>query len=162
MHKKLLTLGLTTLGLLTTSVSADAALINFYYTGTDVTASGQLTTDTEGTTITGISGERNGVAINSLLPPGSYPLEVPNDNVFIPSNLPAFLTYNGLSYQTTEGSNYNLYYDDDLLVPLYTEVFGDEENLVRVTATFTSVPEPSMVLGTVVILGLGALSRKKS
>ena len=76
-------IALTTL-LLSLSVPVQAATWNFSYNGNGISVSGQLTTDSTGTLITGISGTRNGLEITGLLPVNSY---ANNDNIFIPTNI---------------------------------------------------------------------------
>lgn len=96
----------------TTPTSA-AISVNFSYSAPQVTASGVLVTN--GNQITGITGTRNGVAIDSLLPP-DYQMNrdgidvmagLGNDNLLQPSS--PQLNERGFSY-TAGGLIYNVYY----------------------------------------------------
>jgi hypothetical protein len=75
--------------------TAKAAQFDFSYTGTGINASGVIATDATGTLITGITGQRNGVSITSVAAPNTL---AGNDNVFNPTGNPAFLTFNGVSF----------------------------------------------------------------
>lgn len=89
--------------------SAQASVIfNFAYSYAGVTSSGQfVTTDNLNGTflVTGVSGERNGVVIASLLPVGTGGL---TSNLLYPANaIP--VDFPGVSYQLTDGMQINLY-----------------------------------------------------
>ena len=143
--------------------AANAALHNFSYTGTGINASGVITTDAAGTLITGITGQRNGVAITSLLAPGSFPLPLyPNDNVFIPTGNPAFLSTNGVSFSLASSPNpLNIFFFST--DSTYRETPDDSLGTV-VNATFTIVPEPSSLFGLAALtaLGIGASLKRKN
>ncbi len=118
-----------------------------------------MTTDAAGTLVTGITGIRNGVNITSLLPAGGYAF---NDNGFNPSGNPAFLTFNGVSYEVLGVDKYNFFYDFDNTAGGgigYFDFIGTGTP-TAVTATFTPVPEPSMVFGFVA-LGIGVGLKRK-
>ena len=147
-------------------------LYNFSYSGTGINATGTLTLGDPGTEpgsflITGITGERNGVAISSLLDPGTFPVGTnprtgnpltPNDNLFFP-NQDIQLTFAGLSFQTADGNKYNPFYDADL--SSYRECSLNCEEISDVTFTTTAVPEPASVLGLVAFGALGATLKGK-
>ncbi|GET41407.1 PEP-CTERM sorting domain-containing protein [Microseira wollei] len=163
-------------GMVMASSPASAAqLYNFSYSGTGIDATGTLTLGAPGTDpgsflITGITGERNGVAITSLLPVGSYPVgsdpvtgdpAVPNDNLFFP-NQDIKLSFAGFSFQTVDGNKYNPYYDAEVKSYRECSTTGCAVEDPKVTFTSTAVPEPASVLGLVAFGALGAtLTRKK-
>lgn len=162
----------TTVGMLIASTPASAAqLYNFSYSGTDINAEGTFTTDGPGKEpgsflITGITGQRNGVAITQLLPPGTYPVGpdvTPNDNLFFP-NQDIKLTFPGFSFQTADNKQYNAYYDTDK--SSYLECSTPRcDNDPQITFTATPVPEPASVLGLLAFSVLGAnsvLKKKKA
>jgi len=159
---------LTTL-LVSLSTPVEAATWNFSYNGNEISASGELTTDTAGTLVTSISGARNGVEITGLLPVKSY---ANNDNIFVPSGNPGFVDILGLSYETNDNIAYNLYYSNTI-----TTNYGECNNIEMpscnfpyignvVSATFNEVPQPSIVLGAFTALAMlgfvsGSLKNKK-
>ncbi|MFB2978470.1 PEP-CTERM sorting domain-containing protein [Microseira sp. BLCC-F43] len=154
--------------LMASSPVSAAQLYNFSYSGTGINATGTLTLGDPGTDpgsflITGMTGERNGVAISSLLPVGSYPTgpdTVPNDNLFFP-NQDIKLTFAGLSFQTVDGNKYNPYYDS--AVSSYREcntpTCAAEDP--KLTFSSTAVPEPASVLGLLAFGALGATLKGK-
>ncbi len=152
--------------LMASSPVSAAQLYNFSYSGTGINATGTLTLGDPGTDpgsflIAGITGERNGVAISSLLPVGSYPTGpdlTPNDNLFFP-NQDIQLTFAGLSFQTADGNKYNPFYDADL--SSYRECSLNCDEISDVTFTSTAVPEPASVLGLVAFGALGATLKGK-
>ena len=150
-------------------------LYNFSYSGTGINATGTLTLGDPGTEpgsflITGITGERNGVAISSLLDPGTFPVGTnprtgnpltPNDNLFFPEQ-DIKLTFAGFSFQTVDGNNYNAYYSSTAssYKECNTPTCAAEDP--QVTFTSTAVPEPASVLGLLAFGALGAtVTRKK-
>ena len=101
------------------TIGATSSSVNFSYSAPEVTASGVLQTKIDPATksyqITGITGTRNGVAIDSLLPP-DYQTNIKgvevktgegNDNLLQPSS--PQLDESGFSY-TAGGQTYNVYY----------------------------------------------------
>ena len=167
-HQKL-AVATSSLALLTTTAIAPATAANFKfsYSGSningDVDASGVLTTDdynaeNDSYLITGITGTRNGVEIDSLLPPGSSSFEDSNNNLLF-SNSPQ-VDFCGFSY-TAGGSTYNLF---SIAGSVYGEKSADGAIFpVTFSATPTAVPEPSSILGTlgVSVLFGGALLKRK-
>ncbi len=143
-------------------------LYNFSYSGTGINATGTLTLGDPGTEpgsflITGITGERNGIAISSLLPVGSYPTEpnTPNDNLFFPEQ-DIKLTFAGFSFQTVDGNNYNAYYSSTASSYKECNTPTCAAQDPQVTFTSTAVPEPASVLGLLAFGALGAtVTRKK-
>ncbi len=101
------------------TIGATSSSVNFSYSDPEVTASGVLQTTLDPATqsyqITGITGTRNGVAIDSLLPPDYQTningIEVTagegNDNL-LQTSFP-FLDESGFSY-SAGGQTYNVYY----------------------------------------------------
>lgn len=153
----------SSLAFLTVAAMAPAIAANFKfsYSGSNingaVSASGTLTTDDYSTEegnylITSITGTRNGVAIDSLIPPSSSSSEDNNDNFLFP-NSPQ-VDFFGFSY-TAAGATYNLFSVSGGTASAYGETSADGVVFpVIFSATPTAVPEPSTVLGT---LGAGIL-----
>ncbi len=154
---------------------AEAAQFDFSYSGDGVEASGILTTtdldpSTNTYTVTGISGERNGVLISGLLPPNTFPSDVlPNNNLLFQSS--PFLDIGGFSYSA--GSRYyNPYFSSSLSsylefanLPGTTEVGNNLPTSIAFSLQPTqSVPEPSAINFNVVIAGsaLWLVKRKLS
>ncbi len=165
---------------LTTGLTVDrsaktvqAAQFNYSYSGAGVEASGVLTTtdssDANGyLTITGITGQRNGATITALLPPGSFPNDVPpfgvpNDNLF--STTQPFLTFNGFSYLVGTQPENVFYYQDTGGYAETDDPNGDPVNY-RLLNKFDvqPVPEPGSVGGLSVVLlgGIWLLKRKSA
>ncbi|WP_017317629.1 hypothetical protein [Mastigocladopsis repens] len=148
-----------------------AATFNFSYTGVSVisptdtvTASGVLTTDpydpaTDTYQITDITGTRNGVEIDSLLSPNTFP---DNNNVLYADSLQ--LDEFGFSY-TAGGMSYNVFDTYQYIEIGYTGTdYGDSSTIpVNIAYPLTSfsitrvtpVPESSSMLG---ILGISVLA----
>jgi hypothetical protein len=108
---------------------AFADTFNFNYSGvgtigsttTNFTGSGSFTATLTGTAgqylINSVTGTANGVAIAGLLAPGIYPSTTsgsePNDNLlFFPLASGGALDLNGFSFNTTDGTDYNIFYFD--------------------------------------------------
>ena len=128
--------------------SASADTFNFSYSSPSDTASGVLTTNpynsaTNSYLITEITGARDGVSIDSLLPSDSF---AGNDNLLLAST--SKLDINGFSY-IAGGKYFGVYFGGDY----YHEVTPSVDQIVAFSAT--AVPEPSSVLG---VLGLGVLT----
>lgn len=152
------------------STPASAEGFNFSYFGSNingsVNTSGLLKTGSYNPTsnsyqITDITGTRNGVEIDSLLPPGSFSSENQNDNLLFP-NSPQ-IDFFGFSY-TAGGITYNPFSISTGMPSLYGE---NSTSGVIVPITFSAtpadVPEPSSVLGilTVGVLIKGTLLKRK-
>lgn len=163
-----LTTGLTVDG---SANPVQAAQFNYSYSGDGVEARGVLTTtdsrDANGyLTITGITGQRNGATITALLPPGSFPNDVPpfgvpNDNLF--STTQPFLSFNGFSYLVGAQPENVFYYPDEGRYAETDDPNGDPVNY-RLLNKFDvhRVPEPSSVGGlSVALLGSMWLLKKK-
>jgi hypothetical protein len=94
---------------LTIAGPASAEVFDFSYTGSGIVASGTfVTTDTPDLngyyTVTSIDGTRNGAAM-SLLAPGTFPADGPNDNLVQPNT--NMVDYSGIGYSTDQ--DYNLF-----------------------------------------------------
>jgi hypothetical protein len=88
--------------------------------------------------------------IIGVLAPGAYQ---GNDNLFNPSGSPSFLNFNGVSFNTS-ASNYNLYYDNEVLAYTFSGNFGTN------TGTFNAAQELPEINGATfpkAILLLGSL-----
>ncbi|MEH2183908.1 PEP-CTERM sorting domain-containing protein [Nostoc sp.] len=147
-----------------------AAEFKYFYSGDAVEASGILTTtdstDANGyLTIIGITGQRNGSTITGLLPPGSFPNDVPpfgvpNDNLFSPKQ--PYLSFNGVSYLVGSQPENFFYYPE---VGGYAET--DDPNGAPVNYRLLNkfdvqpVPEPSNAASLSVVLLSGAWLLKK-
>lgn len=162
-------------GMLMASLPASARQFNFSYSGSDINAFGRLTLGAPGTEsgafeITGITGERNGVAISSLLPPGTFPVGtspdgitlVPSDNLFFPDQA-INLGYAGFSFQTADNQKYNVYYDSTVSSYKECNVPTCAVSDPNLTFTSTAVPEPTSILGLLAFgaLGTGLVLKKK-
>ncbi len=140
-----------------------ATLWNWSYTGSGIGAFGTFTTtDTPDGTgaflITAISGERNGIAITGLQPPGTA---IPGNEPFAVDDLVRRgagpqLTGNGFGFSTADGNFANPFFADFTSPPGYLEFFStppftdagggatDSERAVQFTAS--PVPEPASLL----------------
>lgn len=154
--------GVLTTGLATCSFAypVRAAQFNFSYSGTGTLSSGVFTTtdtpDISGyRTITSMTGQRNGVAITTLLAPGSFPdmvSMVSNDNLL--STIQPFLTLGGFSYQAGAVLE-NVYYDPNFSTYFETDdPTGNANGIALNSFNLQRVPEPSFSL---LDIGLGTL-----
>lgn len=137
---------------------------NWRFSGTDVQASGQLTTadaaDADGFhLITGISGQRNGDLITALYPTGQA---IPGNAPFALDNLIRVgpqdqITVHGFGFATASGGYSNPFFADFLSPATYMEVFTTASSYAEVPVTFTAsvVPEPTSLL--LLLAGLGAV-----
>ncbi len=128
-----------------------AATFNFAYSSPSDTASGVLTTDpynpsTNSYLITGISGTRDGVSIDSLVPTDEINSFAGNDNLLLADT--SAPDSNGLAY-TAGGGFFNVYFGGTS----EHEVSLTTDQIVNFSAT--TVPEPSSELG---MLGMGILT----
>jgi hypothetical protein len=143
----------------------------FSYTGTGVTAEGELITDgilAGGFyTVTGITGDRNGISITALSAPGSLG---GNDNLLSPGA--PFVDNNGITY-TAGGVSYNVYLSTNAnsacsgvleISSLNSDVACGRPTQVSldVTPSAAGVPEPaSLALFCSALAGLGWTRRQK-
>jgi hypothetical protein len=181
---KTLTIGLAAVALLALSPSlARASLFwNFSYvdTGTGgslIQASGTLTTAdvltagigtpdaalqpyASGYQITGMTGQRNGVAITGIVPSPNFPNEFQNGNLLLDNGLltvAPWFDWDGFVFTVAGGAQYNL---SSQLAPHnpptidYTVAGGA---FLPVTFSISQVPEPTtMVAGALLLLPFGA------
>jgi len=119
-------------------------IYNFTYSGTGVSASGSF--QVNGTTIVAMSGQRNGSAINALLPGQDG-----GDEQFNVAGNPYF-SFAGLSFSTADGTDANLYFNGNTYVD---EQFapGFQDIPVELSVNPAPVPEPSSIL----LMGSGIL-----
>jgi hypothetical protein len=160
------------------SGSAQAAqFFDFSYSGLDVEASGRFTTTdlVNGFyTITGISGQRNGVSIGSLatlsIPPVSNTLQVRNERVVSPNYAVTYETIisPNFAYRLGDGSNsifyINHFYRNSLppraSYSYYLEDVGRPPTSVSFSLRpVSTIPTPALLPG-LIGLGFGALRKK--
>lgn len=161
--------------------SASAALLwNWSYSAPGINANGTFTTentpDSDGFYLmTAITETRNGQAIIGLQPTAT---SIPGNEPFVVDNLIRLgfpqLTKNGFGYQIADGSYVNPFFASFLPTPAYLEVFsaapfipgfenfGPEDSELEIGFSATLVPEPSSVLGLLVLTGLGMAMGKRS
>jgi hypothetical protein len=147
--------------------SAQAKLWTWSYSGAGVSASGEFTTtDTSYAgdyTVTGVTGQRNGVVITGLLPTGTaIPLNdgYPVDNLLSLSNPPnPQLTVNGFGFSLADGTYSNPYY-----FVTYQEVYTKpvsglfSETQISFSATPVPAPQPGQGFAGLALLTMGALA----
>ena len=173
---KTLAIGLAAFALLAFSPSAVRAslLWNFSYVdtatgGTLIQASGTLTTSDvltafvdgsgmSGYQVTGISGERNTLAITGINPNGSFPAAIIVGSVIFDNGLltpPPQFDNNGLSFFVAP-DEYNLFSVNNVGGGYYEAPNGTFD-YVPVTLTLSQVPEPTtMIAGALLLLPFGA------
>lgn len=160
--------------------AAFADTFTFSFSGSGFTGSGTFTASSTSTSgqflINTVTGMTNGVSIANILAPGVYPPpgDEPNDNLlYYPLVAGGALDIQGFSYDTTDSTDYNIYYydgvyslatgagpsDDPLAVPTYNlDSFTVKDTttgatIVGPTPRATPTPEP----GSLVLLATGAL-----
>jgi hypothetical protein len=146
---------------------AQAATWNWSYSGPGVTASGTFTTAGNAASfedLLSITGTRNGTAITGLVPLGSDPNYI-YDNQF--NNSSPYLTEGGWLYNiggSGPDSNINIYFDstDFQYHDLRLDALGASITDTIVTMTVTAVPEAAtygyMALG---LAGMGLVLRRR-
>ena len=190
MKRCLLTLCGMSVAALLLCPAAFADTFNFTYSGmgsigstpTNFTGSGTFTATPTGTAgeflISSVSGTANGVAIAGLLAPGIYPSassgNPPNDNfIFFPLASGGALDLNGFSFDTTDGTDYNIFYFDPGY-GLVTDSNFDGTDALTFTLTDattgvpvvggppTATPEPeSLALLATGVLGIAGVVRRR-
>lgn len=158
---KMIGLGVLLLGSL--SANATSILWNFNYSGTGVNASGVLTTDSTlsggAYSITGITGQRNGQAILSLVPAGTFG-NLFSDNLLFASG--PFLDYAGITFTTSSGAFNLCYAGPGCGASGYQDITNQSLVYTPVTLNVAKVPEPAtMALFGVGLMLVGFAARKK-
>jgi hypothetical protein len=160
-------LAITLATALAIAAPASAKVFDFSYAGPGIDAAGTFTTtntpDADGFyTITSIEGTRNGVSM-TLLPPGTYPADGPNDNLVQPGT--NMVDFGGVSFSTDQ--DYNVYQPT---ANVYDECFAGCDALpgndvVLTSFSVTAVPEPAawaLMLAGVAGVGAAVRSRRRS
>lgn len=158
--QRVISAGALGLSALLCGTAAQADTWAFSYTGAGITASGTFTTAGSALVaedITSISGFRNGVAITGLVPVGTDP-DFIYDNQFT-STSPNF-TEGGMLFSLAGGGpNTNVYFFETGYFEVYIDGLGAVDT--PITWSVTAVPEPATVLSMVAGLGLlGVYMRK--
>ena len=151
--------------------SAHARLWTWSYSGDGVSASGEFTTtDTiygGDYMITGITGERNGVAITGLQPSGTA---IPGNEPYAVDNLVSLsspqLTINGFGFSLADGTYSNPYYDGGYFD--FHSVPVDPSSSTEPSIVFSATPAPTPQAGqgftgfALLTLGVLALSLRRA
>ena len=198
MKRCLLTLCGMSVAALLLCPAAFADTFNFTYSGlgtigstsTNFTGSGTFTATSTGTSgeflinnVSGVANEGSGnVAIAGLLAPGVYPSAAsgnpPNDNfIFFPLASGGALDLNGFSFDTTDGTDYNIFYfdpgyglvtdpnfdgTDSLSFTLTDATTGTTVVGSPTGPTTTATPEPgSLALLATGVFGIAGVIRRK-
>ena len=147
------------------ALSASADTFDFAYSNANINASGTLDASLEADGfwhISGITGERNGIAIIALDPLRSFSS---NDNILTyPDPTSLFVNYGGTAYETADGMNYNFYSSDGVNRETITPIDNGQDITLSISdaSTASPVPEPStfLMLGTGLLSAAGVLRRR--
>lgn len=158
---KIIGLGVLLLG----SLSANATSIfwDFSYSGSGVSASGVLTTDSTlvsgAYAVTNITGQRNGEAILSLVPAGTFG-NLFSDNLLFATG--SFLDNAGITFTTATGAFNLCYLGSGCGSGGYQDITNQGVIFTPVTLNVTKVPEPATIgLFGVGLLLVGFAARRK-
>ncbi|WP_297325203.1 hypothetical protein [Nitrosomonas sp.] len=120
---------------------------NWRYTGSNVAASGTITTsetvDSQGFyQISSITGHRNGELITRLYPSGSA---IPGNEPYVLDNLirtgtSGQITLYGFGFSTVSGNYVNLFFADFLTTPATMEMFTTSSTYRELPVTFLATP----------------------
>lgn len=160
--QRLLVAGAIALSSLVASTAAQALTWTFSYSAPGITASGSFTTAGAALVaedILSITGTRNGQAITGLVPVGSDP-EFIYDNQFTIS-APNF-TDGGMLFSVAGGQpNTNVYFVDGEYFEVYVDDVAGAIN-TPITWAVTAVPEPSTALALIAGLGMVGVYMRKA
>ena len=142
------------------TLAASASTFVFSYTTGSDTASGIFDAIPEGSgnyLLTLVSGSRDGVAISSLDPVGTFGN---NDNLLNPNN-PYLVDFSGISYQTVDGGQFNVYASSTGLRETTTG-FDDGALITNGSVNLAPVPEPSSLalIGSGTLAAAGVMRRR--
>ena len=158
-RKQILALITTLLGVLSSGVMADTNY-SFNFSGNNGSISNGVFVVDSSNLITGISGTISGwdgdpsysQSITGLAPVGSFG---PNDNIYVPSGSPAYLTPDGVSFFAA-GVTFNLYnfrgsyelYNDEF----YTSSSGTMTSSIAPEMNASLVPQVGLLLGCLFLM----------
>jgi hypothetical protein len=147
--------------------SAHAKLWTWSYHSEGIGAHGEFTTtDTSYAgdyTITGVTGERNGVAITELQPTGTA---IPGNEPYAVDNLVSVsgpqLTANGFGFALADGSYSNPFYNNGYLdfhsVPADPKASTESRIVFSATPVAAPAPQPGQGFVGLAVLTMGALA----
>ena len=146
--------------LATSTLAASASTFAFTYTTGADTASGVFDAVYQGTgnyLVTSLAGTRDGISISSLDAIGVFGN---NDNI-LSLNTPFLVDFSGISYQTVDGAQFNVYASSTGLRETRTG-FDDGALITNGSLQLAPVPEPSSLalIGSGTLAAAGALRRR--
>ena len=161
------------------SPAAYADSYSFTFAGSGFTGSGTFTTSATATPgqflIDSVNGTTDGIPIQGILPPGTYPPtssgNFPNDNLFFyPLLAGGALDLNGFAYSLTSGSNFDIFHFEGYYLetgPNFDSFTLDSFSIIDTTTgtpiVGSPVPEPgSLLLLATGVLGIAGTVRRRS